>query len=134
MADNVGALAGKTASGYIAGANGAVGMVHIRPHAPQLNPLETEWREIRAAIADIFFGCLDRMRDAIIRMFHNGEIPIVKMFDWLLPPPWLAGRSPKAPGPPHACRITAPRPSLRGSPRGGAPVRGPVGRRDLTAP
>ena len=46
-----------------------------------------EWREIRAAIAGIFFDGLDRMRDAIIRMFHNGEIPIVKLFDWLLPPP-----------------------------------------------
>ena len=62
-------------------------MVHIPSHTPQLNPMEAEWREIRAAIADIFFGGLDRMWDAIIRMFHNGEIPIVKMFDWLLPPP-----------------------------------------------
>ena len=86
IADNAGALTGKTMSEYIAGTDGAVEMVHIPSHTPQLNPIETEWREIRAAIADIFFGDPDRMRDAIIRMFHNGEIPIVKLFDWLLPP------------------------------------------------
>ena len=51
---------------------------------PQFNPIETEWREIKAAIADIFFDGLDRMRDAIRRMIRNGEIPIVKMFGWLL--------------------------------------------------
>ena len=75
---------------YIARMDGAVEMVHIPPHTPQLNPIEIEWREIRAAIADIFFGGLDRMLDAIIRMFHNGEMSIVRLFDWLLPPPWLA--------------------------------------------
>ena len=72
---------------YIAGTNGAVEMAHIPPHTPQLNPIEMEWREIRAAIAGIFFGGLDRMRDAIIHMLHNGEMPIVKLFDWLLPTP-----------------------------------------------
>ena len=71
IADNAGALTGKTMNDYIARTDGAVEMVHIRPHTPQLNPVEMERREIRAAIADIFFGGLDRMRDAIIRMFHN---------------------------------------------------------------
>ena len=61
-------------------------MVHIPPHTPQLNPIEIEWREIRAAIADIFFGSLDKMRDAIMVWFHNREIPIVKLFEWLLFP------------------------------------------------
>ena len=74
IADNAGALTGKTMSEYIAGTDGAVEMVHIPSHTPQLNPIETEWREIRAAIADIFFGGLDKMRDAIIYMLHNGEI------------------------------------------------------------
>ncbi len=60
-------------------------MVHIPPHTPQLNLIETQWREIRAAIADVFFG-LDKMRDAIMEWFHNREIAIVKLFEWLLPP------------------------------------------------
>ena len=49
------------------------------------NPIEIQWREIKAAIADIFGG-LDKMRDAIIRMLHNKEIPIVRLFEWLLFP------------------------------------------------
>ena len=81
LADNAGALTGKTMSKYIASTNGAVEMVHIPSHTPQLNPIETEWREIRAAIADIFFGGLDKMRDAIIRMLRNREMSIVKLFD-----------------------------------------------------
>ena len=86
IADNAGALTGRDMSEYVAGTNGAVEIIHIPPHTPQLNPIETEWREIKAAIADIFFGGLDKMRDAIIRMLHNKEIPIVRLFDWLLPP------------------------------------------------
>ncbi len=86
IGDNAGALTGKTMRDYISGTAGAVEMVHIPPHTPQLNPIETQWREIRAAIADIFFGGLDKMRDAIIRMFHNREMAIVRLFEWLLPP------------------------------------------------
>lgn len=59
-----------------------VEILHLSPHTPQLNPIETEWG-IKAAIADIF-GDLDRMRYTVRQMTRNGEIPIVKMFDWLL--------------------------------------------------
>lgn len=86
IADNAGALTGKDMREYVAGTNGAVEIIHIPPRTPQLNPIEIEWREIKAAIADIFFGGLDKMRDAIIRMLYNKEIPIVRLFDWLLPP------------------------------------------------
>ena len=85
MGDNAGALTGSVMREYPAGTDGAVEMIHIPSHSPQLNPIEIQWREIRAAMADIFFGGLDKMRDAIIRMFHNKEIQMVKMFDWLLP-------------------------------------------------
>ena len=84
VVDNAGALTGKAMREYIAGTNGDVEMVHIPPHTPQLNPIEMQWREIKAAIAGIFFGGLDKMRDAIMEWLHNKEIPIVKLFDWLL--------------------------------------------------
>ncbi len=82
-----GALTGKTTNGHTAGTDGAVKMVHIPSHAPQLNPIETERHEIRVAIAGIILVGLGRTRDAIIRMLHNGEMPIVRLFDWLLPTP-----------------------------------------------
>ena len=33
-----------------------------------------------------FFGSLDKMQDVIMRMLHNGEMPIAKTFEWLRPP------------------------------------------------
>lgn len=84
MADNAGALTGRDMRKCLGDTGGDVEILHLPPHTPQLNPIEVEWREIKAAIADIFFGGLDKMRDAIRRMIRNGEIPIVKMFDWLL--------------------------------------------------
>ena len=84
VADNAGALTGRGMRKCLDDADGAVEMLHLPPRTPQLNPIEVEWREIKAAVADIFFDGLDRMRDAIRRMIRNGEIPIVKMFDWLL--------------------------------------------------
>lgn len=62
-----------------------------------LAAIEIEWREIKAAIADTFFGGLDKMRDAIIRMLYNKEIPIVRLFDWLLPPEYAPRRSADTP-------------------------------------
>ena len=86
IADNASALTGRDMRKCLDDAGGDVEILHLPPRTPQLNPIEVEWREIKAAIADIFFDGLDRMRDAIRRMIRNGEIPIVKMFDWLLPP------------------------------------------------
>lgn len=85
IADNASAITGTAMADYIYSTDGEVEMVNILPHTPQLNPIEIQWREIKAALADLFFGGLGKMRDAIIRMFQNKEIAIVKMFDWLLP-------------------------------------------------
>ena len=53
-------------------ADGVVEILHLPHRTPQLNPIEVEWREIKAAVADIFFDGLDRMRDATRRMIRNG--------------------------------------------------------------
>ena len=84
LAYNASALTSKEMRKCLEYMDGAVEILHLPPHTPQLNPIEVEWREIKAATADIFFYGLDKMRDAIRQMIHNGEIPIVKTFDWLL--------------------------------------------------
>ena len=63
--------------------------------APQLSPAETQWREIKAAVADIFGG-LDKMLDAITEWLRNREMPTAKLYDWLLG--WAA-TCPNASGP-----------------------------------
>ena len=63
LGDNAGGLTGKDMREYVAGTNGGRrNHAHPLPTPPQLNPIEIEWREIKAAIADIFFGGLDKMR------------------------------------------------------------------------
>ena len=84
MADDAGALTGGIVRRCLDDAGGDVEILRLPPHTPQLNPIEVEWREIKAAIFNILFGGLDRMRDAIRRMIRNGEMPMVRMFDWLL--------------------------------------------------
>lgn len=86
IAYNASSLTGKAMREYVAGANRAIEMIHIPPHAPQFNPIETKWREIKNAIADIFFGGLDKMAEAIKRMLGNVEIRMTKMYDRLVPP------------------------------------------------
>ena len=84
IADNASALTGVTMRRCLDDSGGDIEILHLPPHTAQLNPIEVEWKEIRAAIIDIFFDGLDSMRDAIRRMIRNREIPIVKTFDWLL--------------------------------------------------
>lgn len=84
VADNASALTGKDMRKCLDDADGDVEILHLPARTPQLNPIEVEWREIKAAIASIFFDGLEKMRNAIRRMIRNGKIPIVKMFDWLL--------------------------------------------------
>ena len=62
------------------------GLLAVRGQAEPniLASIEVEWREIKVAVANIFFDGLGRMRDSTRRMIRNGEIPIVKMFDGLL--------------------------------------------------
>ena len=86
ICDNAGSLTSKEMKDHIAKTNGAVEMLHIPPHPPQLNPIEIQWREIKVAIADLFFGSMDKMQKAIKEMLDRKEIPRVKLFDWMLPP------------------------------------------------
>ena len=86
VCDNANALTGKDMRKYLDDMGDAVEMLNLLPHTPQLNPIEIQWREIKAAIADRFFGGLEKMRDAIIHMLHNKEIPIVKLYQWMLSP------------------------------------------------
>ena len=98
------------------------------PSAPQLNPIEIEWREVSAATTDTFFGSLDRVRDVIIRVLHNREVPIVRTFGWLRPQ-WRRHR--RAPGcntagilhqlipPPEPSRVDSATQTVRSGPASG---------------
>ena len=89
VADSAKDIVGKDMTHYINGTNGAAETIHFLPHTPQMNPIGIEWREIKRAVADIFFGGLDELREPTTRMPANEEIAMVRLYDWLMPP-WPA--------------------------------------------
>ncbi len=63
---------------------GEVVLWFLPPRTPQHNPIEVLWREIKRAIADVYFGGIGQMRAAIIRMLRRGEVAIVRLFRYML--------------------------------------------------
>ena len=78
--DNASAHRSKAVAEYVRKMGGMVVLWFLPPRTPQHNPIEVLWREIKRAIADIYFGGIDQMRAAIIRMLRRGEVAIVSLF------------------------------------------------------
>lgn len=83
---------------YVRNTGGRVVLWFLPPRTPQHNPIEVLWREIKRAIADIYFGGIDQMRTAIIRMLHRDEVAIVSLFRYMLRP-WTAATPWQGPAP-----------------------------------
>ena len=81
--DNAGAHTGKQMNDYIKSTKGDVVLWFLPPRTPQHNPIEIQWREIRRAVAGIFFGGLDELQKRIRQLLHSGEVPIVKLFGYM---------------------------------------------------
>ena len=81
--DNAGAHTGKRMDKYIKSTKGDVVLWFLPPRTPQHNPIEVQWREIRRAVADLFFGGLDELQKRIRQLLHSGEVPIVKLFGYM---------------------------------------------------
>ena len=81
--DNAGAHTGKRMDEYIESTKGDVVLWFLPPRTPQHNPIEVQWREIRRAVADLFFGGLDELQKRIRQLLHSGEVPIVKLFGYM---------------------------------------------------
>ena len=81
--DNAGAHTGEQMDEYIKSTKGDVLLQFLPPRTPQHNPIEIQWRKIRRAVADIFFGGLDDLQKRIRQLLHSGEVPIVKLFGYM---------------------------------------------------
>ena len=81
--DNAGAHTSKQVKGYIESTKGDVVLWFLPPRTPQHNPIEIQWREIRRAVAGIFFGGLDELQKRIRQLLDSGEVPIVKLFGYM---------------------------------------------------
>ena len=81
--DNAAVHTGRQMNDYIKSAKGDVVLWSLSPRTPQHNPIEIQWREIRRAVADIFFGGLDDLQKRIRQLLHSGDVPIVKLFGYM---------------------------------------------------
>ena len=81
--DNAAAHTSKAVNEYVKNTNGDVVLQFLPPRTPQHNPIEIQWREIRRAVAGIYFGDVDEMQKRIRQLLHSGEVPIVKLFEYM---------------------------------------------------
>jgi transposase len=65
--------------------NGCVRIIHFPRYTPQLNPIEIQWREIKKNLGNQFFTDTNQMKNCFIQLIQTGEVPVVKLFDYLIP-------------------------------------------------
>ena len=82
--DNAAAHTSTAMKEYIGRAGGDVVLWFLPPRTPQHNSIEVEWREIKRAISGAFFGRFDKLQERVRLLLRSGEVPIVKILDYIL--------------------------------------------------
>lgn len=82
--DNAAAHKSREMEDYVMGTNGSVVRWFLPPYTPQQNPIEIQWREIKRAIADTFFGGFDKLQERIRKMLDAGEVSRTRLFGYML--------------------------------------------------
>jgi len=72
----------KAVQRYVAGC-GDMRPEYLPPHAPELNPIETEWRTMRDAMGSRVYGDTSGMVRSVRAMIRSRTIVPVKMSDYL---------------------------------------------------
>jgi len=73
----------KAVRDYVAGC-GDIRLEYLPPHAPELNPIETEWRTMRDAMGNRVYGSLSAMVKSVRIMIRRGEIARVSLSKYLM--------------------------------------------------
>ena len=64
---------------YLETAGDDVVLIYLPPYTPQLNPIEIQWRIIKARLAGRYFATEDDLEDTIIRLVESGEVQPVQI-------------------------------------------------------
>ena len=56
---------------YLKSTGGDVVLIYLPPHTPQLNPVEIQWRVIKARLAGRYHSTEDAMEDSLIAHIPN---------------------------------------------------------------
>ena len=69
--DNASYHKSKAVMGYVESAAGDVELEFLPPYTPQLNPVETVWRDLKRRLAGSFFRSLDELKAAITTILER---------------------------------------------------------------
>ena len=69
--DNASYHKSKAVREYVESAGGDVGLEFLPPYTPQLNPVETVWRDLKRRLAGRFFRSLDELKAAITAILER---------------------------------------------------------------
>ena len=69
--DNASYHKSKAVREYVESARGDAGLEFLPPYTPQLNPVETVWRDLKRRLAGRFFRSLDELKAAIIAILER---------------------------------------------------------------
>ena len=69
--DNASYHKSKAVREYVESAGGDVELEFLPPYTPQLNPVETVWRDLKKRLAGRFFRSLDELKAAITAILER---------------------------------------------------------------
>ena len=85
FADNVAYHKSGKVRRYLKSTKRSVVIIHFPRYTPELNPIEVQWREIKKNLGNQFFADVNQMKYCIKRLVRTGAVPIVKMYEYLMP-------------------------------------------------
>ena len=69
--------------GFLDGMDGRIVVEYFPTYTPELNPSEGQWRSLRKATGNRLYETTDAMKESIRKLFTQGEVIPVKMYDYL---------------------------------------------------
>jgi transposase len=85
FADNAAYHKSVTVRKHLEASKNAVKIIHFPRYTPELNPIEVQWRQIKHNLGNQFFSDTNQMKNCFDELIQRGEVPVVKLFDYLIP-------------------------------------------------
>lgn len=83
--DNVSYHKSKSTKEYVENSNKDIVCIYLPKYTPQLNPIETLWRDLKRALAGCYFDSIDALKATIIDIVDNNELNPPKLMDYMMP-------------------------------------------------
>ena len=83
LLDNASYRRYKAVNEFAKSACGEIKLVYLPPYAPQLNPIEIQWRVLKEVLAGRYFESTDGLVGAITDLIDSGQMRPVRLMKYL---------------------------------------------------